>query len=36
MLHEMDAIKDPTMQERAECVIIKPIINEKQKFGLGF
>ncbi len=35
MLDEMDAIKDPTMRERIERAIIKPIINAKQKFGLG-
>jgi hypothetical protein len=28
-------IKDPTMRERVERTFIKPIINTKQKFGLG-
>ena len=35
MLEQMDAIKNPTLRERAERAIIKPIINTKQKFGLG-
>lgn len=35
MIEEMDSIKDPTMRERVERAIIKPIINTKQKFGLG-
>ena len=30
MLQEMDAIKDPTLRERVELGIIKPIINAKQ------
>ena len=35
MIEEMDAIKDPTMRERVERGIIRPIINAKQKFGMG-
>lgn len=36
MLREMDTIKKFTAWEKAEWAIIKPIINMKQKFGLGF
>ena len=35
MIEEMDAIKDPTLRERVERGIIGPIINAKQKFGMG-
>ena len=35
MIQEMDAIKDPTLRERVERGITKPIINAKQKFGIG-
>jgi len=35
MLEEMDAIKDPTLRERLERGVIKPIIFTKTKFGLG-
>lgn len=35
MLEEMNAIKDPTIRERIERGIIKPIISTKVKFGLG-
>ena len=35
MIEEMDAIKDPTLRERIERGIIRPIINTKQKFGMG-
>lgn len=35
MLEQMDAIKDPTIRERVERAIIKPIITTKTKFGLG-
>ena len=35
MIEEMDAIKNPTMRERIERGIIKPIISTKEKFGLG-
>lgn len=35
MLEEMNAIKDPSMREKVERAIITPIINTKQKFGLG-
>ena len=34
MFEEMDAIKNPTIRERIERVIIKPIISTKAKFGL--
>ena len=36
MIEEMDAIKNPTIRERIERGIIKPIISTKEKFGLGF
>ena len=32
----MDAIKDPTIRERIERGIIKPVISTKAKFGLGY
>ena len=35
MLEQMDAIKNPTLRERIERGIIKPIISTKTKFGLG-
>ena len=35
MIEEMDAIKNPTIRERIERGIIKPIISTKEKFGLG-
>ena len=35
MLEQMDAIKYPTIRERIERGIIKPIISTKAKFGLG-
>ena len=35
MIEEMDAIKNPTMRERIERGIIKPIISTNEKFGLG-
>ncbi|XP_065645501.1 uncharacterized protein LOC136075975 [Hydra vulgaris] len=35
MIEEMDAIKNPTIRERIERGIIKPIISSKAKFGLG-
>ena len=35
MLEQMDAIKDPTIRERIERGIIRPIISAKAKFGLG-
>ena len=35
MLEQMKAIKNPSLRERAERAIIRPIINTKQKFGLG-
>ncbi|XP_065645837.1 uncharacterized protein LOC136076292 [Hydra vulgaris] len=36
MIEEMDSIKNPTIRERIERGIIKPIISSKAKFGLGF
>lgn len=35
MIAEMDSIEDPTLRERLERAVIKPIIYTKQKFGLG-
>ena len=35
MLEQMDAITDPTIRERIERGIIRPIISAKAKFGLG-
>ena len=35
MIQEMDAIKDPTLRERLDRGIIRPIINAKQKLGMG-
>lgn len=35
MVRELDAIENPTLRERAERAIIKPIIAAKAKFGLG-
>ena len=35
MIEEMDAIKNPTIRERIERVIIKPIISTKEKFGVA-
>lgn len=35
MLEQMDAIQNPTIRERIERGIIKPIISTKAKFGLG-
>ncbi|XP_065667586.1 uncharacterized protein LOC136087893 [Hydra vulgaris] len=35
MIEEMDSIKNPTIRERIERSIIKPIISSKAKFGLG-
>ena len=35
MIEEMDALKNPTMRERIERGIIKPIISTEEKFGLG-
>ena len=36
MVKELDNIQDPTLRERAERTIVKPIIAAKAKFGLGF
>ncbi len=35
MIEEMDSIKNPTIRERIERGIIKPIISTKTKFVLG-
>jgi hypothetical protein len=35
MLQELDSIKDPSIREKIEMAIIKPVINTKQRFGLG-
>ena len=35
MIRELDSIENPTMRERAERAIVKPIIATKAKFGLG-
>ena len=35
MISELDAIPNPTLRERAERAIIKPILRTKARFGLG-
>jgi hypothetical protein len=35
MLSELDSINDPTVQERIERAVIKPIISTKERFDLG-
>ena len=35
MVQQLDSIDNPTTREKIERAIIKPIINAKQKFGLG-
>ena len=35
MLSELDAIQNPTLREKLERAVIKPIIATKAKFGLG-
>ena len=35
MVSELDAIPNPTLRERAERAIIKPILSTKARFGLG-
>jgi hypothetical protein len=35
MLQELDSIDNPTMRVKIERAIVKPIINAKQRFGLG-
>ncbi|DAC81559.1 TPA_asm: PLA2X [Hydra adintovirus] len=35
MIEEMDAIQNPTLRERLERKIVKPIIKAKVRFGLG-
>ena len=35
MVNELNEIPNPTLKERAERAVIKPILNTKAKFGLG-
>jgi Phospholipase A2-like domain len=35
MLQQLDSIDNPSVREKMEMAVIKPIINTKQKFGLG-
>ena len=35
MLQQLDSIENPSIRERIEMAIVRPIINTKQKFGLG-
>ena len=35
MVNELNEIANPTVRERAERAVIKPILNTKAKFGLG-
>ena len=35
MLQQLDSIENPSVRERIEMAIIRPLINTKQKFGLG-
>ena len=35
MLQQLDSIENPSFREKIEMAIIKPVINTKQKFGLG-
>lgn len=35
MLEELDGIYDPTLRERFDRAIVKPIISTKKRFGLG-
>ncbi len=35
MINELNSIQNPTLKERAEMAIVKPIIKSKQLFGLG-
>jgi hypothetical protein len=35
LLKELDAIDNPTPREQFEIAVVKPIINSKQRFGLG-
>ena len=35
MVSEVDEIQHPTLKERAERAVIKPILSTKAKFGLG-
>lgn len=35
MIHELDAIENPTIRERVERAIVKPLIKAKKMFGMG-
>jgi hypothetical protein len=35
MLQQLDSIENPSFREKIEMAIVKPIINTKQRFGLG-
>jgi hypothetical protein len=35
MLQQLDAIENPSLREKIEMAIVKPIINTKQRFRLG-
>ena len=35
MLQQLDSIEKPSFREKIEMAIIKPVINTKQRFGLG-
>jgi len=35
MVNELDEIPNPTLRERAERAVIKPILSTKANFGLG-
>jgi predicted metal-dependent HD superfamily phosphohydrolase len=35
MLQQLDSIENPSVREKIEMAIIKPVINTKQRFGLG-
>jgi predicted nucleic acid-binding Zn-ribbon protein len=36
MLQQLDSIDNPSVREKIKMAIIKPIINTKQRFGLGW
>ena len=35
MLQQLDSIENPSIREKIEMAIVRPIINTKQRFGLG-
>ena len=35
MLQQLDSTEKPSFREKIEMAIVKPIINTKQRFGLG-